>query len=398
MCLNIFSLVLIQAVFAALPFPAPAGLPEAPVAFTQREVFFQNGATRLAGTVHVPDVERRCPAVVILGGAERGPRGAYKKALATHFAGRSIATLIYDSPGTGGSGGMALMQTKMARVREALAAHEFLRKQAGIDPEKVGIYGISEGAGIALLAAKEGEGVAFALSVSGGLGIPPMELARYRVEMMCMGQGLGSEEIQKALVFLEVQFALISGLDIVEWPLIRLKAKQWPDEPWNELIDLTKRCRGPLQETEMRGVKEGLVRAIGAWKSEPWFNTVVVDEKRYEQFMAAEPGPFFAFLKSGPFAQGDWHHNRRELCTLPEVRCPVLAVWGREDRFVPANRSAAVFRDCMSDSKNDDVTLRIISGASHLITVPGTGLDFTGDYLRILSDWILSSCSSSKPR
>lgn len=126
----------------------------------------------------VPAVARDCPGVVNLGGAERGPRTHYKRKLASRFASQGIAALIYDSPGSGRSAGNALMQTKQDRVREALAAHDFLGEQAGIDRGRVGIYGLSEGAGIALLAAAEKPEVAFALPFSGGLGIPPLEQSR----------------------------------------------------------------------------------------------------------------------------------------------------------------------------------------------------------------------------
>lgn len=103
--------------------------------------------------------------------------------------------------------------------------------------------------------------------------------------------------------------------------------------------------------------------------------------------MAMAPEPFFAYLKHGPFAAGDWHHNRYELGACPRIRIPVLAIWGERDLYVPVNRSATVLGDCLAD--NADVTLTIIPGASHLITIPGVGLELPEGYMQGMVDWIL---------
>jgi pimeloyl-ACP methyl ester carboxylesterase len=252
----------------------------------------------------------------------------------------------------------------------------------------VGIFGLSEGASISLLAAAAGKDVAFALPVSGALGIPPLEISRYRIEMMCCEKDLSLDEIQKALTFGDIQWAMLTGQDIIEWPLIRMRVERWPDEPWEELIALTFRCREKLTREEQQEVQKGLGRIIDTWKSEPWFTAVVVDMKKYEQMMTLDAGLLFAYLKTGPFAKGDWHHHRMELTAFPKVRCPVLALWGEKDRFVPVRRSAVVFRHCMASTKNEDVTCKILPGASHLLTRPGTFLDFTKDYPQVMADWI----------
>lgn len=370
---------------AALP-PAPTGTLRA----TEKEVAFLDGESRLRGTLHMPVSDTGCPAVVVLGGAERGPRVPVKRILAGHFADAGIAALIYDSPGTGQSSGNALFQTKRDRVKEALAAHRFLEEQQGIRPEQVGIFGISEGAGIALLAAAEDPQVAFVMAVSGALGIPPMEVSRHRIEMMGLERGLSPEEIQKALALAEIIYALLAGPDIVEWPLMRMKVKQWPEEPWNEFIELTRKCRQKLSADEQRAVKERLRRTLDRWKSEAWFSIAMIDTRRYERFISMADGVFFDYLQKGPLAAGDWHHSRHELRAFARVRCPVLAIWGERDRFVPPGRSAAVLTECIARAQNEDVTIVTIPGASHRITVPGEGLKFAGDYPGLMVRWVLS--------
>jgi alpha-beta hydrolase superfamily lysophospholipase len=359
-------------------------------AFTRKEVVFPDGPTLLEGAVFLPDRKAPCPAIVLLGGAERGPRGPYKHRMASHFAEHGIAALTYDSPGTGQSTGNTLFQTKRDRVREAVAAHRFLREQEGILSEQVGIWGISEGAGIALLAAAAEQEVAFVMPISGALGVAPVDQIRYRIEMMGLERNLRPEEIQKALVLGEIQFALLAGVEIVEWPLVHMKVGQWPEEPWDELINLTMRCRQKLTDEEKSEVKEELRQVTDTFKAESWFEVAVIDPRRYQQFVAMDTSLFFNYLEKGPFASGDWNHNRWEHRAFAKIQCPVLAIWGERDHYVPSHRSAAGFRDCMSDANNEDVTITIVPGASHLITVPGSRFEIAGEYPEIMSDWLVA--------
>lgn len=389
-----FGLVLVFAGLFTSASEASDSIPQlkesGPYSFTEKEVEFKDGSNVLRGTLYLPDVQEKCPAVVLLGGAERGPRTPFKKMLAERFAAGGIAALIYDSPGTGRSTGNFLFQTKIDRRNEALAAHRFLKSRKGIHSEQAGIFGISEGAGVALLAAAEDDEVAFVFPVSGSLGVSPLEVSRYRIEMMGTDQGLSHEEIAKAQVLREILFALIAGTDIVEWPLIRMKVNQWSAEPWNDLIDSTMQCRQGLNLEQKIEAKARLKEIMDPWKTEAWFELALIEIKKYEQFMALDADLFFHYLEKGPFAAGDMYHYRRELNDFSKVQCPVLAIWGERDRFVPPGRSAALFGICMSETDNRDVTLMIVPGASHLISIPGERFAFAERYPQVMIDWVLS--------
>jgi len=352
-----------------------------------KEVEFLDGSTGLKGTLYMPDVEGLCPGVIIVGGAERGPRNEYKRQLAGYFAGWGMAALIYDSPGTGESTGMALMQTKNDRVKEAVAAHRFLRRQDRIDPGKTGIWGISEGAGVALLAAVEEEEVAFVIALSGAMGISPFEISAYRIEVKGLEMGLSLEEIQKGLVFAEIFWTILTGRDVVEWRLLEMKAKKWADEPWEELITLAKRSRQELEPEEKIELKDRLQQVMSRWKSENWFKIALVNGSAFERMKAMNAEMFFGYLKQGPWARGDWQHYWREINEIPKIKCPVLAIWGERDNFLPPNRSKAVFEYCMSKSRNNDVTTLKIRGANHIMKA-AEGNDFTEQYLEVMREWV----------
>ena len=155
-----------------------------PSSLIHRELSFYSGKDLLRGTLFRPAKGSAIGAVVILGGSERSARNPYKKLIAENFAKNGLAALIYDSPGTGQSEGNALIQTKADRVMETIAAMRFLRSQKGIRPKKVGVWGISEGGSIALLAAAKDNETAFCIAASSALGVSPLEISRYRIEVL----------------------------------------------------------------------------------------------------------------------------------------------------------------------------------------------------------------------
>ena len=71
---------------------------------TTEEVTFIIKEDVLAGTLYLPR-EKPCPAVVLITGSNRGPRGPLLQRIAEHFVQQGVAVLHYDSPGTGKSTG-----------------------------------------------------------------------------------------------------------------------------------------------------------------------------------------------------------------------------------------------------------------------------------------------------
>jgi pimeloyl-ACP methyl ester carboxylesterase len=104
--------------------------------------------------------------------------------------------------------------------------------------------------------------------------------------------------------------------------------------------------------------------------------------------MALSAEPFYLFLERGPLASGDLDKVRQELEQCPKVRCPVLAVWGENDEFLPPHRSAVFLKGCLRRAGHADATFRIMPGATHILT-RGEGDDkFVDGFLGMLSDWL----------
>jgi imidazolonepropionase-like amidohydrolase/pimeloyl-ACP methyl ester carboxylesterase len=356
--------------------------------WTKAAADFRDGPAILKGTIFIPDGESAVPGVVILGGSERGPRTRMKERLAEHFASTGVAALIYDSAGTGQSTGNALLQTRAARAEEAIAAVHCLRSAARTHPDHVGILGISEGALVTMLAAARDQSVAFALPVSGGFGVPMMELARYRIEVKGMLRGLKPQEIQKALLLEEILFALMAGPNSFEWRLIDMKAGQWSNEAWRELADIVKVVHQATSPVERQEKWDALRRTMKSFRSEPWFDLVVVDVDRFDRFMSMSTEHIYTFLEKGPLANGDFDKVRQELNQYPKVSCPVLAVWGENDEFLPPHRCAGFLKSCLKRAGHKDATFHIVPDASHILTTGGDDGRFAGAFPDLLTEWL----------
>ena len=365
--------------------PAPRADRPVPVA-----VRFENDGAVLRGRVFMPGGETEVPAVVILGGGERGPQTEMKRRLAEHFAEAGVGALIYDSPGTGGSTGNALLQTRDARADEAVAAVRFLAGRERIDADRVGVMGISEGALITMLAAAHDDSIAFAIPVSGGFGVSSREITRYRIETMCLARGVEPAELQKALLLKEILFAMLGDPDGFEWRLMRSKAAQWPDEPWDELIELAATMRARTHD-ELAPNLDSLRRDLAVFRERPWFGPVVVNPDRFDRFIGMPPEQFQMILERGPLAAGDYEYEKtlQNLEACSTVACPVLAVWGEYDEYLPPHRGAAFLDRCLGRGDNDDVTFVIMPEASHILTKPGPGQRFADGYPEVLSGWVV---------
>ena len=154
-------------IVAALLFASPAR-----AAATEREVVFDGGGgVRLSATLALPpgaSERQRVPVVVLVAGSGPTDRNGNQppllwtgllKQAADLLAGAGIASLRYDKRGVGRSGqipkGAAALADFVAWdkfVGDVAAAHDAIRAQPEIDPNRVALLGHSEG-GLLVIAA-----------------------------------------------------------------------------------------------------------------------------------------------------------------------------------------------------------------------------------------------------
>ncbi|MFH1754934.1 MAG: CocE/NonD family hydrolase, partial [Candidatus Latescibacterota bacterium] len=303
--------------------------------------------------------------------------------IAQHFAASGVAALVYDSPGTGMSAGNALVQTLADRVMEAMDALDYLSKMPGIRSPSVGLFGGSEGANVALLAAAGEPRCAFVIAVSSALGVSVLDVLKYSAEKKGLQQDLTPEEITQAATFKEVAFVLLSGVALAEWPLIETRVKRWNDNTWHTLISIAKQRMGELTREEKQEWLDSFRNVIDHFRNERWF--VVVDPGNAVQRMAAlDADSFFALLESGRFTQ-DWN---KSLCGASGIQCPLLAIWGQEDSFLPPQQSALRLGKELTDANHPDFAIKMFPQATHFLTVPGSAAEFVPGYLDTMTEWL----------
>lgn len=138
----------------------------------QFDVRFPSGKATLAGTLTLPPGAGPHPGVVYVSGSGDTLREEAQW-LQGLFVSHGIAVLAYDKRGVGQSGGIypgdfASDATIATLAGDAAAAARFLAAQQGIDPQRVGFYGLSQGGWIIPQAAvRAAGGVSWAVVESG---------------------------------------------------------------------------------------------------------------------------------------------------------------------------------------------------------------------------------------
>lgn len=126
--------------------------------------FSSRDGTRLEGTIFVPPVRAAVPAVVLIHGS--GP--AIREDLfylADRFARAGVAAFTYDKRGSGKSGGEGRRTTLATLADDSRAAVETLRSFPGIDPQRIGLVGVSEGGWVAPIVAAGNPHVGFVVTI-----------------------------------------------------------------------------------------------------------------------------------------------------------------------------------------------------------------------------------------
>ncbi|MFI6496040.1 alpha/beta hydrolase family protein [Nonomuraea typhae] len=165
-------IALICAFLPAAPALAADGLRSTEVTFRG------SGGLEMRGTVLTPaGATGPLPGMVLVHGSGAGTPRAKLRTEAEAFARQGMAVLIYDKRAEGYS----MTRRDYGQLADdALGAHATLRSSPGVDPDKVGIWGLSEGGWVAPLAASRSKQVAFVVIV-GGNAMEPLRQQTWAV-------------------------------------------------------------------------------------------------------------------------------------------------------------------------------------------------------------------------
>lgn len=201
----------IVALLATVVAPVRTQAQGATASFTTEEISFTNGDVTLPGTIMVPAGAGPWPAIALVHGAGSGPR-AENLGVAEAFAGAGVVTLIYDKRTEGYAANGVGGREYDLLAADALAAIALLQRRPDVRPELVGLWGLSEGAWVAPMAAAASTEIAF-LVLAGAAAMPPAQQEGWRHEQLLRHAGVAGsllETIPRDLIHLLLTTELLS--------------------------------------------------------------------------------------------------------------------------------------------------------------------------------------------
>jgi uncharacterized protein len=295
------------------------------------EVAFEHQGTRLAGVLRTPagNGQGPAPAVAFLHGSGPAGRDRWDEE-AEALARAGFASLAWDKPGCGRSGGDWRGQSLQDRALEALAAVACLASREGVDPTRIALLGGSQGGWVGPLAASMSDRVAAVISLSGP-GVSPYEQEAYRVERMLRDAGAAEDQVAEAMAFFHRRAARLRRGDDLE---------------------------------------EVLAEQL-AHRDAPWYPTLGDDG-------AVEHLAFMARI-----------YDYDPVPALERVTCPVLAIWGERDLYVPVAASVERFAAALGRAGNGSFRLEVVPDADHGLRLPATGGAERGPRIPDLMDMVV---------
>jgi uncharacterized protein len=306
--------------------PQEAKIAAGPLPYRQKEVVFENTAAhnRLAGTLTTPQGNGPFPAIVLVSGTGHNTRDedvwGHKVflVLADVLSRRGFAVLRYDKRGVGASTGAFDTATTADFASDADAAATWLRSQPGIDANRVGILGHSEGGIIAPMVAASDKNVAFVVMIAGP-ALRGDKLFVLQSAMTAKSYGAPEDYIARRKVFDQKLYDAILAA---------------PSE--------TAAYRA-AEDLVAAGVREKLIDQNEAESLASDDTTVW-----YRSFLAYDPAP-----------------------ALARLNVPVLAMYGSLDVQVPANEDSLAAIAALKD--NPRAVVVVLPGKNHLMQTARSG-------------------------
>lgn len=345
------ALVLAPAVFVASQPQAADSVPgvgltppwSAPATTTivQEEKVFHNAGAELSGTLYLPRGGKALAAVVVTHAASLPlrDRPLYRH-LKEMLPPLGMAVFVYDRRGSGKSDGDLKASDYTLLADDAIAAVRAVNVDSRIDSQRVGIWGLSQGGWLALLAASRSPQVAFAVAISAPMVTPDIQM-----------------------IFLSANILRVNGYSQAEIDQAIATRKAVDDY-----------MRGDVDRATAQ-------RMLDAAKVQPWFKLIYMGES------------------AGDRATSRW---RKEIehdpaRTLDKVSVPVLMIYGAADPVVPVATSVDHLQALAG--KHPKVEVAVIAGADHHMEVsvdPKTQLDparfderpEAPEYFAVLASWL----------
>jgi dipeptidyl aminopeptidase/acylaminoacyl peptidase len=309
----------------------------APAPFEEESVHYPSGELRLAAALLSPAGRGPFPAAVVIQGSGASDRtNQWARDIAEAMALRGIAVLLTDKRGSGQSAGDWRTADFDELAQDVHAGVEFLRQRPEIDPDEVGLVGLSQGGQIApLVASRAQETVDFVVAVSSS-ATPLMDQVNHEMRNTFRQAGLDDAQVERGM-----QLQALTG----EF----LRTDRW--EPYEAALQ-------QALESELAPVAKGFPATRDSWVWGWWRGVIDYD-----------PLPY-------------WQRSRQ----------PVLVALGErdEENNVPVAESVRRLEHALA-GRSAPYEVHVFPGSGHALYEPdATEPTIRKDFVQLLVEWIHS--------
>lgn len=323
-------------------------------AFEEQDIVISVGdSMRLSGTLTLPlGVEGDVPAVILVTGSGAQNRDeelmGHKpfKVIAEYLSSRGYAVLRCDDRGVGGSTGDMAHATTLDFANDVQQQLRYLqgRKDLGIDPDRICIFGHSEGACVAAIVAAENSRAPHpvaAVAMLGGAAVDGKECLLQQNEAIFRLKGIADSLIERRLGCMGELFAVLDTLALKEGM---------------DMVKTINMAFRPIFRKYGYGLTKEQKQQVGLTSVDCYGWAVSVASPWLRTFLRLNPAEYVARLQ-----------------------CPLLAIGGGKDcQVVPANLQQM---EKVCKEHNVPCTVCLIKDANHLGQICVTG--DAGEYAKL---------------
>lgn len=302
----------------------------------------RSGEAELSGTLYLPQSRSPVGVIVVTHGASSplrtSPLYEHLKAMLPSIG---MGLFVYDRRGSGRSKGSGSGGDYGLLADDAIAAVRMLAKDRRIDRGRIGIWGLSQGGWISLLAASRSTDIRFAVSISAPVVTPDVQMMFFSANTMRVN-GYPQAEIDQMLAM-------------------------------RKAVDDYMRGTGDRAEAQ---------RLVDVGKTKPWFKFLYMGETVRDR------------------AVSGWRKEIEHdpLTALAGVKVPILVLYGAADPVVPVATSVERLKTVAG--RLPKMQVKVIAGADHSMETsvdPKVALDPANndagkpeapEYFAVLTNWL----------
>jgi uncharacterized protein len=288
------------------------------------EITFHSGEFTLVGDLRLPEGTGLFPVVLLIHGDGKADRtgGVYFLPIMERMLRAGYATFAWDKPGTGEStGNINPFHVISERAQILLDAIEVMKAHPSIDPQRIGLWGISQAGYVMPYTLTQSDDISFMICISCA-GMSGEDQTTYQAMAMALCSGTSQNQAERRTELLAELNAARTYETYAEYVHYR------------EVIDAL-------------------------------FSTVSVSSQINRFGIIPEK----AWLENNPKFEGWWN----PIEVIEQVTIPVLAIFGDKDPQIDPIQGAQAYREALEHAGNPRSRVKLFHAANHGIAMSETG-------------------------